>query len=202
MNDSVTPTKPKKNPYTPWIVVISFVAPVVLAYSLYFLKIAPPSFSNRGELLHPVIDVESLLLNNEKGEILDREAVTEHKWQMIYFAGAVCDETCNRVLYNTRQVNIAAGKNAYRLSRLLVHLDVTSPEFQALIDREYPNARHVNADRQTVISALRTANPDLEANEIYLMDPLGNIMMRFSDDQPPDDLLHDLKKLFKVSQIG
>ena len=206
MNKSTSVEQPeqskKRNPYTPWFVVISFVAPVVAAYALFFLGVTPPAFSNKGELLAPIIDVESFALSDDSNNHMDRDAITEHKWHMIYFVGSSCDDACNQTLYNMRQINIAAGKNANRLQRLLVHLETPGEEFQALITKEYPQARHVNASSESIAAALQEVGPQFRANEIYIMDPLGNIMLRFTQDQSYKDILHDLNKLFKVSQIG
>ena len=52
------------------------------------------------------------------------------------------------------------------------------------------------------MAALQAVGPRPDTNEVYLMDPLGNIMMRFTHDMPGKWLIHDLNKLFKVSQIG
>ncbi len=193
---------PKRNPYTPWFVVIAFVAPVVAAYALFFLGITPPAFSNKGELLDPIIDVGSFALTDDNDELIGRDEITNHKWHMIYFSGASCDDACNQVLYNMRQINIAVGKNANRLRRLLIHLEKPSIEFQALIVKEYPEAKHANANSETVEAALQQVGPEFRSNEVYIMDPLGNIMLRFTQDQPYKDMLHDLNKMFKVSQIG
>ncbi len=193
---------PKRNPYTPWFVVISFVAPVVAAYALFFLGVTPPAFSNKGELLDPIVDVESFALRDDSNKPFGRDAITEHKWHMIYFAGSSCDEACNQALYNMRQINIAVGKNANRLQQLLVHLEPPGEDFQALIATEYPQVRHANAVSKTIEAALQGVGPQFRSNEIYIMDPLGNIMLRFTQDQTYKDLLHDLNKLFKVSQIG
>ncbi len=193
---------PKRNPYTPWFVVFAFVAPVIAAYALFFLGITPPAYSNRGELLDPIVDIESFVLTDDSGMHISRDEITMHKWHMIYFAGASCDDACNRILYNMRQINIAAGKNANRLQRLIVHLDEPDEDFQALIAKEYPDARHANAQAETIAAALQQVGPRFRSNEIYIMDPLGNIMLRFTQEQPYKDLLHDLNKLFKVSQIG
>jgi cytochrome oxidase Cu insertion factor (SCO1/SenC/PrrC family) len=192
----------KRNPYTPWFVVIAFVAPVVAAYALFFLGITPPAFSNKGELLNPIIDVESFALTDDDNQSMSRDEITNHKWHMVYFAGASCDEACNKILYNMRQINIAVGKNANRLRRLLVHLEKPGEEFQALIAKEYPDAEHANANAETIAAALQEVGAEFRSNEVYIMDPLGNIMMRFTQDQPYKDLLHDLNKMFKVSQIG
>jgi cytochrome oxidase Cu insertion factor (SCO1/SenC/PrrC family) len=206
MNKSTSVEQPeqskKRNPYTPWFVVISFVAPVVAAYALFFLGITPPAFSNKGELLNPIIDVESFVLTDDNEKQMNRDEITQHKWHMIYFAGPSCDDACNKILYNMRQINIAVGKNANRLQRLVVHLDEPDEEFQALITKEYPESRHANADANTIETALQGVGPQFRSNEIYIMDPLGNIMLRFTQEQSYKDLLHDLNKLFKVSQIG
>jgi len=193
---------PKRNPYTPWFVVIAFVAPVLAAYTLFFLGVTPPAFSNKGELLDPIVDVESFALRDGSNKTLDRDAITEHKWHMIYFVGSSCDEACNQTLYNMRQINIAVGKNANRLQRLLIHLEPPGGDFQALIAKEYPQVRHANAVSRTIAAALQDVGPQFRSNEIYIMDPLGNIMLRFTQEQTYKDLLHDLNKLFKVSQIG
>lgn len=207
MNDSVdksaTPQKPAgRNPYTLWLVVIAFVAPVLLAYGLYFLGISPPAYNNNGELLNPILDVGEFALSNGQGEVIAREDITQHKWQLVYFAGSHCDEACNKTLLNLRQINKAVGKNEYRLRRLIVHLDQADETFLALINSEYPEALHAYAERDVILSALAPVNPDIASNEVYLIDPLGNIMMRFSSELGFKDVLHDLNKLFKVSQIG
>jgi cytochrome oxidase Cu insertion factor (SCO1/SenC/PrrC family) len=190
-----------RNPYTLWFVVLSFLAPVVLAYAVFFFGNVS-SFSNKGELLNPVIDIDSLRLTDNTGNVMQREEITRHKWHMIYFAGPDCNEACNKTLYNMRQINKAVGKNAPRLRHLLVHMAPADASFRKLISSEYPAAEHANADRATIAAALKAVSPQLDENEIYLMDPLGNIMMRFTRDQPPQDIIHDLNKLFKVSQIG
>jgi cytochrome oxidase Cu insertion factor (SCO1/SenC/PrrC family) len=191
-----------RNPYTLWFVVIAFVLPVVGAYTLYFTGYTPSAFTNKGELIQPVVDVGTLALVDDRGEALSREAITQRKWQMIYFAGAACGQDCNDTLYKIRQVNKAVGKNAYRLRRLIVHLDAPDAEFFELISEEYPEARRLYADRQTIMAALQAIGAQPDASDIYLMDPLGNIMMRFTGDMPGKWLIHDLNKLFKVSQIG
>ena len=40
------------------------------------------------------------------------------------------------------------------------------------------------------------------SNGIWIADPLGNLVMRYQFDQPPQDLLKDLRRLLKVSRIG
>ena len=125
-NNSPVKQVPERNPYTPWFVVIAFVTPVVAAYALYFLGITPPSLNNKGELLSPIVDIETFALTNDSHEVFERYDLTLHKWHMMVFAGDECDEACDKVLHKIRQINIATGKNAYRLRLLIVHLDTTN----------------------------------------------------------------------------
>jgi len=204
MNDSTKQpvTNPARNPYTPWFVMAAFILPVALAYGLYFLEIAPPSFNNRGELLNPIQDIVALELKNENGKRLSRDEITQGQWHLIYFAGAMCDTTCNSVLQKLRQIHGATAKNSDRLSRLIVHLEPADTKFNELISKSYSKTRHASTDRQTVLSAMQLVKPDLDANEVYLMDPIGNVLMRYTEKHSRKDILSDLKKLFKVSQIG
>ncbi len=192
----------KKNPYTIWFVIVAFVLPVVAAYVMFFTGFTPSAFTNKGELIQPVVDIEALVLVDDKNELLSRDDITQHKWHMIYLAGASCDQACNDALLKIRQVNKAVGKNAYRLRRLIIHQAKPDAEFLALIEKEFPNAKRLYADQQKLQAAMRTSITEMDENDIYLMDPIGNIMMRFTQDMPGKWLIHDLNKLFKVSQIG
>ncbi len=196
------PQVPKKNPYTLWFVVASFVLPVVAAYALFFSGYTPSAYTNKGELIQPVIDIEALGLVDDNNAVPSRDDLTNHKWQMVYFAGASCDQDCNDALYKIRQVNKAVGKNAYRLRRLIVHLDKPDAAFVDLIEKEFPVARRLYGDTQKIQAAMQSLDPELNADDIYLVDPIGNIMMRFTRDMPGKWIIHDLNKLFKVSQIG
>jgi len=142
------------------------------------------------------------VLTNEKGDVLAREDIAQRKWHLMYFAGSQCDEACNSMLLNIRQINTAAGKNANRLRRLIVHLEQPDEAFLTLIKAEYPEVLRLNAKTETVLAELASANPDLASQDVYLVDPLGNIMMRFTPELTFKDILHDLNTLFKVSQIG
>jgi cytochrome oxidase Cu insertion factor (SCO1/SenC/PrrC family) len=189
----------RKNPYTPWFVVASFVLPVVMAYVVfYFVEIT--SFSNKGEILKPIVDIETLELTDEKGEIIPRDTLT-YKWRFISFVGSDCDEACSKRLHDSRQVYITLGKDRHRVLRVIVHLEPANETLKNLITAEYPDVLNMNGDAKTINAAF-DGRSKLDENEIYIMDPVGNIMMRFTQDQPVQDFQHDMKKLLKASQIG
>ena len=198
MNEKTKLTS-NKNPYTLWFVVFAFVAPAVVAYLMYFFG-EIRSFTNHGEILNPVVDISALKLRDEENQLIARDTLT-YKWRIISIVGADCDEPCNKRIHDMRQIHKSLAKDQHRVIRMIVHLDAPSTELNALIAREYPNALNMYGDEKDISSALGDS-ARIHQNETYIMDPIGNVMMRFTQDQPNQLLLKDLKKLLKVSQIG
>lgn len=198
MNED-TNTTPNKNPYTIWFVVFAFVGPAVLAYFMYFFGDIK-SFSNHGEILNPVVDISTLKLTDDKNSLIPEDKL-RYKWRMISFVGATCDDDCNKRLHDVRQIHKSLAKDQHRVIRMIVHLEPATDELNNLISKEYPNALNVFGSEKTISSALGD-NARIQDNETYIMDPIGNVMMRFTQDQPNRLFLKDLRKLLKVSQIG
>jgi cytochrome oxidase Cu insertion factor (SCO1/SenC/PrrC family) len=193
---------PKRKTYTPWLLMLVFVLPVLASYTYFFYgDHNNSSTSNNGELITPVIAIESLALTDGSNKLLSRKDLT-YKWSMLYIVGKNCDEACNQGLYHMRQINIALGKNADRFQHWAIHLDATNPEFTQLIELEYPNTLHAYTSRKILSNVFSTPEDNLLSNNIYIMDPIGNIMMRYTPEISPKLILKDLNKLLKVSQIG
>ena len=193
----------KRNPYTVWFVVIAFIAPVVLAYIMFFF-VDVKSFVNHGEILKPIVHIASFKLKDENNEIIPQDDLT-YKWRLISFVGKDCDEQCETRLFETRQIHTLLAKDQHRLMRMFVHLEPAGDSLIKLIEQTHPNVIHVNGDADTIIDALGAnvrEGAGIMNNETYIMDPMGNVMMRFTQDQPNKEFLYDLKKLLKASQIG
>lgn len=193
----------KRNPYTVWFVVLSFIAPVALAYIMFFF-VDVQSFVNHGEILNPIIHISSFELKDENDEIIPEQELT-YKWRLISFVGKDCNQQCETRLFDTRQIHTSLGKDQHRLIRMFVHLEPAGKSLSTLITETHPSATQVNGDAAVIINALGDnirENVSITNNEIYIMDPMGNVMMRFTQDQPNKEFLYDLKKLLKASQIG
>jgi cytochrome oxidase Cu insertion factor (SCO1/SenC/PrrC family) len=196
-------TTSKRNPYTVWFVVIAFIAPVALAYIMFFF-VDVKSFVNHGEILNPIVHISSFKLKDEDNEIIPQDVLT-YKWRLISFLGKDCDEQCETRLYDTRQIHKLLAKNQHRVMRMFVHLQPAGDSLTTLIEQTHPNVIHVNGDADAIIDALGDnirEGVGIMNNETYIMDPMGNVMMRFTQDQPNKEFLYDLKKLLKASQIG
>ena len=110
------------------------------------------------------------------------------KWVLVTFDTAACDSACEKKLYIVRQVRRALGQDAKRVVRLWVVTDAGKPRADLLAAIE---------GSQVVSAAL-----DFQGERIYLVDPLGNLMMRFPPDPDPALIIKDLRRLMKYSGFG
>ncbi|MFW2372239.1 MAG: SCO family protein [Gammaproteobacteria bacterium] len=185
---------------TLWLLILTFAIPIIAAYA-YFFFVDDYSMGNHGELIQPIIHIESLALTNINGEPIAQDELIHH-WKMLYIADKDCDSACQETIYFMRQINTALGKNAGRFKHMIIHLETMSPEFKQLTENEYPSALHSYAFSSKLSDAFSGLNGELVSNSIYIMDPLGNIMMRFNQGTSPKMILKDLKRLLKISRIG
>lgn len=158
-------------------------APVLLATLAYYLNWTPGSSGNYGALVAP--------------RPLEGEPFTalRGKWVLVSFDRAACDPDCERKLYYMRQTRKAQGKEQLRMERLWVVLDGEAPrkDLGALVD-----GVHVASGAGPWLKAF----PGEPKDHIYLVDPLGNLMMRFPRDPDPRLVIKDLQRLLKYSRIG
>jgi len=200
---SQPPTKQKSNT-TVWLILLSFAAPVALSYFIFFF-VDVSSFTNKGEILDPIVHIGEFSLKDETGKKIPVEKLT-YKWRLISFLDKNCNKACVKRLYDSRQVHTSLGKNRHRVDRMFIHLEPASEDLKKLIKTEHKSSIQVYGDDTLISNVLRSSvkdkNAQLHDNVIYIMDPMGNVMMRFTQDQPDKDFLHDLRKLLKASQIG
>ena len=155
-------------------------APIVLAWAAWHFKWATGRAGNYGELIAP-LPVSAPALQALRG-----------KWVFVTFDSAACDPYCERKLYFMRQLRTAQGKDQGRIERLWVITDGGAPRPELLA-----------AIEGTQISRVRPEGfPGEPVDHIYLVDPLGNLMMSYDVRQNPKGLLQDLKKLLSLSHIG
>lgn len=126
------------------------------------------------------------------------------KWTLLYWGAGNCSARCRTNLYNTRQVRTALNRDMDRVQRVFV-ADGECCDWQYL-DAQHPDLLTVRATPAT--AALLALLPTYDgidpatADRIYLIDPLGNLMMSYASDAKPKGLLEDLKRLLGLSSVG
>lgn len=114
------------------------------------------------------------------------------KWVFVTVDAAQCAASCEKKLYVVRQVRRAQGKDAERIERLWLLADAGKPRPELLAAIEGSH----------VVPATPELFRELPGNYIYLVDPLGNLMMRFPAEPDPAKLIKDLQRLLKYSRFG
>ena len=162
-----------------------FALPFALAWLAWWLDWAPGSTSNYGELILPPRPLAGRPFEALHG-----------KWVLVSFDAAACDAYCEKKLYFMRQVRRAQGKDEGRLERLWLVTDGARPRAGLLAAIEGSRIEPAAG----LAAAFPAAGPI--GDHIYVIDPLGNLMMRFPRDPDPSRMLKDLQRLLKVSRIG
>jgi len=190
--------KSKRSNLQAWGLFLLFFGPLAVAVYLYFdTDWRPGGTNNHGELIVPAVPLPAAGLPMPSGEPTDTEFLRHH-WSLVYLAREDCGEACRGALYNGRQMRLALGRMMDRVQRVYLH--VGEPPDPAFLAAEHPDllvASVATADGQALL-ALLTGQPE----GYWLVDPLGNAMMRYPPDEPPRGMLEDLKRLLRLSRIG
>ena len=185
---------PRRSNRTLWLVLAACLLPFVAATGLYVF--APPGDRmNYGELIEPRL-VPDIALAKLDGKLL-RLADLRGKWVMLQVDEARCERACREKLYNMRQVRLTQGKNMDRVLRVWVVSDA-GPVDPVLL-REYEGTLVVRAGTAQWLQQLPASGS--VSDPIWLVDPLGNIMLRYPLHADPSGMKKDLARLLKISRI-
>jgi cytochrome oxidase Cu insertion factor (SCO1/SenC/PrrC family) len=173
-----------------------FALPVVAGYVAYFFDLAPGATANYGTLIpaHPLSDTP---LQDPQGRPF-RLSELRGKWVLVQFDSGACSAYCERKLYFMRQVRKALGKDTPRVERLWLVTDAATPSAQLLQAIEGTRLARIAGNAIAAEFPAELA----AADHVYLVDPHGNLMMRFPREPDPSRMLKDLQRLMKISGIG
>lgn len=174
-------------------------SPVIASYLTYYV-IKPSGRTNYGDFIdpraHPVPALKGVSLD---GKPLELDAY-RGKWIMLQVDTGDCNDACQKKLYAMRQLRLTQGKEMSRVERVWLVTDKAPVETMVL--REYDGTRLLRADADAVARWLPTAAGTKPSDHLYMIDPLGNLMMLFPKDPDLNKVKKDLGKLLKASRIG
>jgi cytochrome oxidase Cu insertion factor (SCO1/SenC/PrrC family) len=169
--------------FTLWLILAVCVAPFAGSFIAYhFWK--PAGQVNYGTLLEPApLPAAPLALADGRAFGL---ADLKGRWVLVTLDAGACDEYCRKKLWVMRQVRLTQGKDMQRVERLWLVTDAA------------PVVARAGA------GGLAAAFPadGRSADHIYLVDPLGNLVLRYPRDADPSRMKKDLTRLLKVSRTG
>ncbi len=172
--------------------IIIFILPVVLAKLALDNDWFNKGATNRGILLDPIIEAQSLL------------GTAENKWHFVYVLPNECASACENAIYSIQQLYSAVGREKNRVNALFL---ATETSASSLVDQ---------LDGKSGIEVVKTSQESVDSlfnevglNAIFIADTLHNVVLYYpnTDDREQAimdsrDMLADLRKLLKLSRIG
>jgi cytochrome oxidase Cu insertion factor (SCO1/SenC/PrrC family) len=184
-----------------------FFVPLLVAFWLYYGSAGwrPVGGTNKGDLIDPAVPLPAAVLAKPDGTHTSADFL-QGKWTIAYVGDGACDERCRKALYLSRQSWIALNKDMDRVQRVFL---ATGPR----VDTQFVAKEHVDLQvamlgDDTASQALLEKFPAFDgvapaaAGRLYLIDPLGNLVLSYSAAAPDKALLTDVKKLLRLSHIG
>ena len=212
VNPSVTPEK-NPRPRSAWplyLIVLICMAPVVFALLAYYvpsLGLRPQESTNYGALIQPqrpMPDSTALPLTTLDGKPFDLNTL-RGRWLLVSADDAACPESCVKKLFILRNSHASQGKNVERLARIWFVTDDGSVPEQVLEAYKGTNMLRADAAKLAAFLAPQASPAELEAAlkaPMWIIDPLGNLMMEFPADADPIEVRDDISKLIRNSRIG
>lgn len=190
----------EQNPKRPrrelWLLLLVTIAPVVASYLAYYVW-RPATFKNYGELIAPTPLTGLAAAPEGSGPPFDAEGL-KGRWVLVMVDTGSCAAPCREKLLQMRQLRLMQGKDQDRVARAWLVDDDALPAADVL--KDYDGTVVVPARASPLIGKL-PADSALR-DHLFLVDPLGNLMMRFPKDADPYRIKKDLTHLLKVSRIG
>jgi hypothetical protein len=171
-------------------------APVIASYFTYYV-IRPEARRNYGELIDPqMVMPTGVQVIGMSGQVLPLESL-RHQWLLITVADSACDALCERNLYLSRQLREGLGKDKDRLD--WVWLRTGGADVPTALLPAVSSAQVLRVDEAAIAAWLQPSSGQRLSDHLYLIDPLGNWMMRFPVDPDPSKVRKDLERLMRAS---
>jgi hypothetical protein len=196
--DMAAPAQTRMGRWKMLLVLLVCAAPVIASYFTYYV-VRPEGRRNFGELINPQRPLPELMAQAMDGTQVNLRTLQD-QWLLISVAGARCDAACANHLYLQRQLREGLGKNKDRLDWVWL-IEDTAP-VPAEILPALKTATVLRVPAQALQTWLIPAQGARLSDHLYLVDPLGNWMMRFpallTAEQAPN-AKRDLERLMRAS---
>ncbi len=184
------------------LLILVFALPLGIATWLYQHPQVwtPTTFTNHGELLDPPRRLEPVSLVEDAGEPFGEDELRGH-WTLLHVGESRCDSACEEALVNTRQLRLALGHDIDRVQR--VYLSTVPSDLGDLsrLSEGHPRLRLVAGGREALEPIMAVLGQNA-TGRVYLLDPLGNVVLRYDPGVEARGMLKDLEKLLRNSRIG
>ena len=183
--------------------VVFFAAPIILVMAMYRFDWHPKGQSY-GDLIEPVVPIQ---LTEKFKDVKTTDVTVESKtlwhdkWSAVILADQ-CESVCQTRLHDARQIHASLEKDMNRMQRILI----THQQELGNLQQKYPDLIIVNQPIANVDALAKQFNVNGDSaytsDRVYMVDPLGNLMLSYSSKVKPVEMRKDWVRLLKYSWAG
>ena len=180
------------------LVLLVCASPVIASYFAYFV-VRPEGRTNYATLIQPSRAMPVLQLTTLQGDPFKQD-VLSRQWVLLIVGPSNCDAPCEERLFMQRQLREMTGRERDRIDKLWIVTDggpVSETLRQAL--ESTPAMYIARGDRAAVAAWLEPAAGSTLESHLYIVDPMGQWMMRAPVNPDPAKLKKDLDRLLRAS---
>ncbi len=180
------------------LVLLVCAAPVIASYFTYFV-VRPEGRTNYGTLILPTRTLPELALRTLDGTPVAARSL-HGQWLMVLVGPSACDAACDQRLFMQRQLREMMGRERDRLDKVWLITDdgPISPALREALAGKVP-VTALRADRAAVARWLAPANGQALEDHLYIVDPMGEWMMRMPPQPEPARVKRDLERVLRAS---
>ena len=180
------------------LIILIFILPFIISFLLLddYTEDKEWETTNYGELIKPIIPITNIRINT-MSDVSNTNSFNG-KWSLLYYLKNDCLKKCEDNIHLLRQVNTALGKDMNRMQRILMFDD--SVNYSSELLTSYPGLIYIYNKPNSLHGLLSRISTG--ESFILLIDPLGNVILKYNEQFQGKKLLKDIKKLLKLSRIG
>lgn len=173
------------------------IGPILIAWLMVKLQIGiPQTHNNQSSLVEPELTAQDWQLPLEP-------VGYGAPWRLLVTAPAECDDSCLALVHEARQIHIATGREANRVEHVLALGQPASGELSDQLQHDYPRLEQVPLPLETYRNSLNVHPAAWQQGpQLWVIDPLGRVVLHRDADKPGKHLLDDLRRLLKLSKVG
>lgn len=168
-------TRTARGRWKMFAVMVICAAPVIASYFTYYV-LRPEGRRNFGELINPQPSLPDLIATRLDGQTTNLRAL-KGQWLLVSTSGAACDDACVHNLYLQRQMRESLGKEKDRLDRVWLITD--DKPVSVKLQEALAGATVLRVPMAPLSTWLKPGSETSLADHLYVIDPMGNWMMRF-----------------------
>ena len=182
------------------LLAVVFVLPFTIAAILHLLDVRPTGKSY-GELITPPASLVIPTLQDAHAKPF--LAINwQKKWNIVMIDRDGCTDACQAAMHLLNNVHISLDKEYKRVQRILILPTETKSEVLQDLQKKYPDLIILSGNDPSTVQFSDKLESIAKARHIYLVDPLGNLMMQYAEQYDPKGLRGDLVRLLKSSWAG